>query len=254
MGIEEAFMHLTPLFYVKAVENRSRSLKSGVPEFDDVEMCEIRVAGEKGTIHHHRAKEDYYLHREGVGDMGKWYTPMEIFPEEYAAFRAGREQVASGLPLKESPFLPESAVATLNALNIHTLEQLAGIAKPENLGMQGDKWVEEAKKYLETRSDTKAMTAMERRIKELEAKLAEATGEAPPASDKKAEPSAVSLGPDSDASNEETVTEEGPFYGMSKTDLKNYIKDETGEKPKGNPGLATLLETAKAAAEEKVAA
>src|SRR3546814_2370746 len=53
--------------------------------------------------------------------------PILRFPQHWAQFEAGHtERQIIGTPLKEWPILSTSQVAEMNALNIFTVEQLAG--------------------------------------------------------------------------------------------------------------------------------
>lgn len=240
MALSDEFLHLHPAFYLKTRHNKRKSDEQGAPVFDEIEMCEIRVAGDKGTIHHHRANAPYHLIRNGPGDMGQWLTPADIFPDEYKAFQENREQLRGGVPITEAPFLSAGEIETCKALNIFTVEALAGIEKTEKLGMGGDIWVEGAKSYLDDRSSRRDVSALEREVAELKAKLGVEAD--PPAQVE------VPANP-----GDEVVTEDGPFEGMGKADLKMYIKERTGETPRGNPSIETLLEMCKEAAAEAVA-
>lgn len=242
MAIADEFMHLTPRFYSKPIKNERKTRENnGVPVFENVEMCEIRVANDKGTIHHHRTDEGIHLFREGgLGGLTRWLTPKDIFPDEYAAFQVGREQVTSGTPLSEAPFLSEGDRMSLKALNIFSVEALANIQDTAKLGMQGDNWVEGAKAYLARQTDFAADAKLRAELDTLKAQLAELKGQAPD------DPPATVPVP---APGEEVVTEPGPFAGMSKSDLRAYLKNEHGHKIMGQPGLKTLLDMAKEAAE-----
>jgi len=80
-----------------------------------VDMVEIRQAGEKDT------------QKEEVNDLHK-----RRWPQQWAAFQAGRAQVADGTPIEHLfPAQPEVA-AELKRFNFHTVEALAGA--PDSAG------------------------------------------------------------------------------------------------------------------------
>ena len=78
---------------------------SGIEMFDQVEMREVFV-DKKTRLH------------ELVTDRIR-----QMFPEEYRRFKDGLD--APGLPLSKWGVIPSNEVATLNKMNIFTVEQLA---------------------------------------------------------------------------------------------------------------------------------
>jgi hypothetical protein len=75
-------------------------------------------------------------------------TYAEVYNEQYRKFKAGQQQTVSGTPLSEAPFLTEGKRRELRALNIHTVEQLAGLdgANLKTLGMGGREWKNQARR------------------------------------------------------------------------------------------------------------
>lgn len=125
-----------PRFYVQAMPDGKRSQEEGRPIFRDVEMVEIRIAGDKLNIIDTKVNDE---HRQ------RW-------PQHYAAFKAGRQVATVGTPVDEWPILTASKVAELKALNIFTVEALAelsdtGLAK---MGMGARELQNKAKAFLET--------------------------------------------------------------------------------------------------------
>lgn len=124
-----------PRFYVQAMPDGKRTQEEGRPIFRDVEMIEIRIAGDKLNIIDTKVNDD---HRH------RW-------PQHYAAFKAGQKVAVEGTPVDEWPILTASKVAELKALNIFTVESLAelpdtGLAK---MGMGARELQNKAKAYLE---------------------------------------------------------------------------------------------------------
>lgn len=100
-------------FYTKPVLNPSESTKAGRPIFQDQDFVEIRVPGSQLT---------------------SVITPikhcMNRFGDRYRKWKAGQAESMQGTPLENFPLLfnKPSLVAELNAINIRTVEQLAGVS------------------------------------------------------------------------------------------------------------------------------
>ena len=140
-------------------------------------------------------------------------TYAERWPEEYARFKAGHEQVASGTPLSELPFLTEAKRQELRALKVYTAEALASLDGKNlaALGINGREWKEQATAYLDRAKGSARDVAMAAEIEALRARVAELQGE----------PTAA---PDDDEKNR----------------IKAEIRELTGSAPRGNPSVETL--------------
>lgn len=210
-----------PRFYMQAVENKARSLAEGRPVFDEREMVEIRIPGDRLATHVNYVLDE---HRQ------RW-------PDHYAAFKRGEARAASGTPLEQWPPMTTGRVASLKALGILSVEELSNL--PDNmlpsLGMGARELRDQARAYLEAASDGAAAgraaaenaelrAQMERMQKQMEALLAGA-------------PSTVAV----DVSDR-------AIEDLSDDELKAYIKRETGEAPRGTPSRQTLLDKATALA------
>ncbi|MEL6758227.1 MAG: hypothetical protein AAFP81_17480 [Pseudomonadota bacterium] len=249
--------HLFIQFYVKPVENKVKSADAGRPIFDEKEMIKIRIAGDKGTELHAPVNEASVYVAQGPGQKGRRLTYVEQFPEQYEAFKAGREQAVSGTPIEEATFLTVSQRAELKALNIYTVEALAGMEAADKLGMSGSTMVEHARAYLDrakgASSDGELIhknKALELRLTEMQEQIAQLMkgGHVEPAAQ-----TAVDGEAEPEATAEDEVTEDGPFYGYNSKALRAFIKDKTGKAPLGNPKLSTLLTMAKECAESEPA-
>lgn len=211
-------------FYVSTVQNESKSKTAGRPIFDEYEAVEIRFAANKQTVHVAPAHEVFKKERNfSTGDV-KEITYAMAYNDQYLKFKAGEAQDQSGTPLSELPFLTASKRLELKALNIHTAEALAQLDGPplKQLGMGGRDYKNQAQAYLDKAAGTADVASMAARIAELEAKLAE-----------KSETSEVA---DVSAS---------PFKDWEADDIKNWIKEATGEAPRGNNiSHATLVKRA----------
>ncbi len=100
-----------PRFFVEAVEDKAASKEAGRPIFKDQEMVEVRIAGDKNNVPVFKVKDH---HRE------RW-------PEAYARFQQGQEQVAEGTPLEQWAVMTRSKAEELKALGIMTVEALADL-------------------------------------------------------------------------------------------------------------------------------
>lgn len=105
-----------------AVEMKFESQQKGMPIFKDFEFVRIFIPGDAHT------------------DLVKRVTDVERdrFPTAYAAFQRGHsdEQVA-GTPLSVLPWLLPSQIKQMQALNIRTVQHLAGLSDTnlQTLGM-----------------------------------------------------------------------------------------------------------------------
>lgn len=97
-------------FYIDAIQDDEASAREGRPIFNDVEMIEKRVRGNRNDIVQRPAND--HDRRE--------------FREIYRAFKEDMDQAAvSGTPLKEWPVISKSMMLELRHMGFHTVEQVA---------------------------------------------------------------------------------------------------------------------------------
>lgn len=206
-----------PFFKADSVYMEAASKAEGRPIYKDVELVEIRIAGERNYT------PTFPAHEVWKHINGEPVTYAQRFPKEYAMFAAGREQVADGTPLSELPFLTEGERATLRRLKVYTAEALATLegANLKNLGPKAREFKSQAEAYLNRASGASQSVALAAEVEALKAQLAELS--AAPAS-------ASTL----DNSSEDEAAE--------KERIKSLIAEATGSRPKGNPSLTTLQE------------
>lgn len=233
--------HLDIEFFSEAVKNEYESARQGRPIFRDVEMVRIRIAGDKGTVLVAPANEKPYVIRDGFMGVTKRISYAEAYPDQYAAFKAGLSQAVNGTPIEEATFLTAANRAELKAVNVFTIEALAGLEKLDKLGMNGTAWRDQARAYLKRAEGSaidgkliadnetlkRKLEIMEEQMRQLLANKSEA-------------------GEPSEASAEE-VDKPGPFFGYTAKMLREFIKEKSGESVKGNPKLGTLLSMAEEA-------
>lgn len=207
----EADKLLIVRFYHDAVENKFKSHEEGRPVFDDIEMCEINLPGDRARSLLTPA------HSEWKRFGRKVVTYAERFKEHYARFKANEGPVVEGTPISEAPFLTMADKASLKALQVYTVEQLASLTGQslKNIGAGGLAKQQQAVAYLATASGTADTVRMKLAIDERDAEIARLTAQL-------------------------AGTQPG-YESMTDEQLKEHIKTRTGARPKGNPSTATLV-------------
>ncbi len=204
---------VVPYFKNVAVEDKNASKLAGRPIFKDMEVVEIRIAGDRNYAPVMPAHSMWRrIDDEPVSYAQRW-------PEQYARFKAHEEQVASGTPLSELPFLTEAKRQELRGLKVYTAEALAALDGKNlaSLGINGREMKEQAAAYLAKAGGAARDVAMAAEIATLRAEL-DAMRRGTPA--EVAEPD--------DAADDE------------KEKLKVEIAGMTGQRPRGNPSVETL--------------
>lgn len=122
------------IFYKRAVHNEVRSAQEGRPIFVDMDYVRIQQPGETTQVVDRPAQQS---------DKQRW-------PQQWAAYAAGKDQVAEGTPLGLLFPRHPSAVAMLQAIGIMTVEHLANASATaiQAIGMHGQDYVNYAQKYL----------------------------------------------------------------------------------------------------------
>lgn len=213
-----------PRFYIHTTENKAESKKQGRPIFDDMEVVEVRFAGNRQTVSVFPAHAFSGEVQDPDGDTRR-ITYAERWPEQYKRFKAKAQQVAAGTPLDELPFLTQAKRSELKALSIYTAEALAALDGQElkNLGQGGRELKNQAQAYLDNAKGSADTVRMAAEIEELKRTILELK---------------------SDRAEVGGAGEESPFSEWSLDELKEYIEQRTGERPKGNPSVATLIKRA----------
>ena len=230
-------------FRADKVKNEGRSKKEGRPIFDDMEMVEVRSAGDRNTV---KVFPAHAQSRWTVNDDGEQAieTYAMRWSEQYRRFKENRQQIQDGTPLSELPFLTEAKRSELRALSIHTAETLAVLdgQSLKTLGPGGRELKNQAQAYIDNASGSANVTQMAAQIAELQAQIAAMNGVAAVA------PEAVAPSDPVPPANEDDI-----FADSSDEELKAYIKSETGQSPRGTPSHETLVRMAREAATQKAA-
>jgi hypothetical protein len=221
---------ITVIFAQHQEQNHPKSAAAGRPIYDDMEVCEIRFPGDLkcwAVFPAHEAEPN------ATREAGHVVTYAEHYNEQYRKFKAQEQQTVAGTPLSEAPFLTEGKRRELRALNIHTVEQLAGLdgAHLKTLGMGGREWKNQAAAFLAAAAGTADVTGMATRIAQLEESLAialKAVNATPPA------PQLAGAGDDG-------TRKEKSIEDCSDDELREFIKAEQGKPAPHNAGRAALL-------------
>jgi len=215
---------IVPRFFIHTVQDQKRSKEEGRPIFKDIECVEIRMAANKQTVAVFPAHE-FWAWGEIDGVRQKITYAMR-FADQYKRFKASEAQVMTGTPLEELPFLTQAKRSELKALSIYTAEALASLdgTPLKQLGMGGRELKNQAEAYLAKATDSAAVTRLAAENESLRAALAQMQ-------------SAQQGAPFSSM----VAT---PFDDMDEEALKEWIKDASGSRPRGNPSKETLVRMA----------
>ena len=99
-------------FYRRAVHNPAKSAQEGRPIFDEKDFVKIMIPGDKYSSVDTQATAQH----------------QQRFPQQWSRYKAGQEQATSGTPLEAWPQMTVGMVASLKAINISTVEQLAELS------------------------------------------------------------------------------------------------------------------------------
>lgn len=223
--------NVQPFFYLDTIKNELKSAEAGRPIFDEVEMVEVRIAGDRNFVPRFPAHSMYVRQGDEI------VTYAMRWPDQYAAFKSDEVQTASGTPLEELTFLTAARRSELKALKIYTAESLAALEGPnlKVLAGEGYKLKEQAQAYLNKANSFSSVSKLATENAELRDRLAALEtqlGHGTPVVGQVVVYEAVDPYkglPDAD-----------PYEGLSDDDLKEKIANLTGTRPRGNPSRATL--------------
>jgi hypothetical protein len=166
---------LTVRFYSKSVEISYLTSQEGRPIFRDVDYIEIMTPGDKDNTVDTPAMEHH----------------KKRFPLHWAHYKNnGGSNAQIGTPLEQWPLITQSQAAELKALKFFTVDSIAGASDDmiSKIGLAGGMsplaFREKAQLFLQVAKDfsfsskqAEANKANEKRIADLEAKLAEVLAE-----------------------------------------------------------------------------
>lgn len=201
---------VVPFFKAIAIQDTNASKKAGRPIFKDMEVVEIRIAGDRNFAPTFPAQSMWKrIDGEEISYAERW-------PDAYARFKAGQEQVAFGTPLSELPFLTEAKRMELRGLKVYTAEALASLdgKNLSNLGSMGREMKTQAETYLARAAGSSQEIALAAEVEALKARIAELSQ------------GGIAV----------------PPQGDERESLKTEIAELTGNRPRGNPSIDTLRE------------
>lgn len=138
------------IFYRGTKRDNFASQQAGYPIEKGVDFIEIRQFGEKDSTKREVTPSD-----------------MARFPQQWAAYQQGRQQVQEGTPLDLLfPKNPE-VIATLKANNIHTIQALAAVPDSVTLPFIGEHRAK-AKTFIEGIDKGKGFHALEKKLEDAE--------------------------------------------------------------------------------------
>lgn len=230
---------LVAFFRLHAKKNTTKSLEAGRPIYEDEEVVEIHFpASREVSVFPGWAMSHWQIDPE----TGSQYpvTYRERFKRQYEQFKAKAAQTKVGTPLQEAPFISAGKRLELQGQNIYTVEQLASVegAELKNLGIGGRDLKNAACEYIERGTNRASDMKLHAELEALRAKNAILEEDLAHA---KAKPVIE------DAS-------EGEFAGMSNHEIKEYVANNTGQTPLGNPSRKTLVRMATECRPERMTA
>ena len=224
---------VTPFFRYETVEDVEASRREKRAVMKTVELCEMRIAGEKNYVPTVPAESIW------KNENGQPITYAERFSEQYRQFKLGATQSGEGTPLQQlRPFgISDAQISLCRALKIYSIEAVHSLegAPLKALGVSGNElkrmanaWMAEQARGGQVVSE---LDALRREIAELKAEKA--------ADQVMAEVALEEAEVDAEIAS--------AFAGMTEDQLKAYIKERTGSAPRGNPSRETLLRIAEEA-------
>jgi hypothetical protein len=225
---------LVAIFKTHSILNAAKTKEAGRPIYEDMEICEIRTAGDRQSIKVFPAHEVSHHDETADGGSGEPVTYAMRFPEQYKRFKDGTTQSQTGTPLEELPFLTQGKRYELKALNVHTAEALASLdGNPlKQLGLGGRELKNQAQAYLDTADKTANVTKLASENESLRQQI-EAMRR--------------------DLAKPVEPVEPSQFDAMDDEQLKAFIADKSGSRPRGQPSHATLVRMAEELSQSEAA-
>jgi len=147
----DADKKLLVLFYRSPIKNETKSVEAGRPIFDEIDLVKIITPGSRDSF---------------VGDATEDY--QQRFPQQWARYKAGKDQNASGTPLNMLPWMGMGQIEEFKSVGCHTVEQLVGMADSLSQKFLGHHQIKQrAQLYLDAAKDAapalKLQAALEQR-------------------------------------------------------------------------------------------
>lgn len=197
-------------FFTRPAKNQAQSIAQDRPVFENREYVEILYPGDRLQA------PVFPADAQAPSEDGSPITYKQKYRASYEAFLKDAEAL-DGTPLHNLG-LDKARIAELHALNIKTLEHLAGLPETawRKLGPGGDGLIEQARALLDRARNGRSASEIAQENAALKAEIEMLRAE-------------------------KTVAGADPYEGMSDDDLKAAIKDKSGQGVRGNPSRATLI-------------
>lgn len=146
---------------VAATEKAREEDPEALPRFKDVEFVEMHIPGDKLNI--------------VVKPVDA--TIRKLYAKRYADWKAGRQDVLTGIPLQELPGVFESQIQTLQFAKVRTVEELADLSDEvlQRLGIGYRALSVRAKAYLDKARGGAQEAKLQKAIAEKDAQVAALT-------------------------------------------------------------------------------
>lgn len=131
-------------FFMFPVLLEKESEAAGIPKYRDIEMLEVRIAGDRNSVIHRKVKDEDKIR----------------FRNKYENFKSSIENTMEGTLLNQFPFITASQIEEYKHLNIFTAEQLISIpdGHMHKLGHTGRALINKVKAYMESAKDSAFVT------------------------------------------------------------------------------------------------
>lgn len=237
VAIDTRDITITPVFRWETVENVNRSEREGHLVKEMIQVVEVRFAGSRNY------QPVFPVDAVWKRENGREITYAERWAEQYRAFLAGNAQEAQGTPLEmlRNYGISDAMLSLCRALKIYSIEALHHLEGDalKSLGMPGNSLKQMARSYMadrERNSDgADKIAALEAEIAAL--KLAQA-GAAPQTTEVLVP---VATEAQIDAALTAATVE---IEAMDDAQLKAFIKNKTGQAPRGTPSHDWLMNAA----------
>lgn len=168
-GLSDEDKRLHVQFFYEEIPDAKKTAEMGRPIFKSVEMCEIRIPGDKDNVTVER-----------VSRMQP--DPRLRFPGQYARHKAGEAVQIEGTLLRQWGLITPAEAKSYEAIDVYTVEQLAGMSDAtcqKHRGVLADRqkakdWLDKAKglePVAQARSENERLRAENEALREAVAEL-----------------------------------------------------------------------------------
>jgi hypothetical protein len=215
------------------VLNEAKSKEANRPIYEDLEVCRIRMAGDRQQAPVFPANAEAPGGVENADGYLVTMTYAEKYAEQYRKFKAGEQQTKEGTPLEAVSFLTPARVKEFKALNIYTVEALASLegSSLKSIGSGGTDFKLKAQAYLDSAAGSADVSKLTTENEFLKQQLEELTKERAQYATLATERVTDNLG----------YGAEDQIESKTDAELRDMIKDATGAYPRGQPSRETLI-------------